>query len=188
MQEANLFLTFIRPLNNNLIEYAVTGSMAVIIYGEPRVTHDIDLIISIKRHDLPKFKNVFPASDFYCPPIESLEAEYSRTERGHFNIIHYGTGFKADFYLLGTDKLIQWALARSRTIYLEKEPVKIAPPEYVIIKKLEFYREGGSSKHISDIKSILNYSSGNIDRVLLDNFIREYSLTKEWDKVLTGLF
>jgi hypothetical protein len=29
------------------------------------------------------------------------------------------------------------------------------PPEYVVIKKLEFLREGGSEKHVRDIRGIL---------------------------------
>jgi hypothetical protein len=48
MQEAELFLVFIRPLNDLGIPYMVTGSVAAMLYGEPRLTHDVDLVLQIK--------------------------------------------------------------------------------------------------------------------------------------------
>jgi hypothetical protein len=42
MQEPEVYLVFIRPLNELEIPYMVTGSLAAMIYGEPRLTHDID--------------------------------------------------------------------------------------------------------------------------------------------------
>jgi hypothetical protein len=45
MHEANLFLMFTQRLNALGVAYMVSGSVAVIIYGEPRLTHDVDLIV-----------------------------------------------------------------------------------------------------------------------------------------------
>ena len=42
MQDPELFQIFIRPLNLLNIKYMVTGSVASIVYGEARLTHDID--------------------------------------------------------------------------------------------------------------------------------------------------
>jgi hypothetical protein len=39
MQELNLYQLFTEKLNNKKIPYAVTGSVASIVYGEPRMTH-----------------------------------------------------------------------------------------------------------------------------------------------------
>jgi hypothetical protein len=36
----------------------------------------------------------------------------------------------------------------------------IAPPEYVVPRKLEFLREGGQDKHVCDIRFILAARSG----------------------------
>ncbi len=44
MQDPNLFGIYLNILNKNQIQYFVTGSVASIIYGEPRLTHDIDPI------------------------------------------------------------------------------------------------------------------------------------------------
>ncbi len=47
MPEANLFLVFLEPLNRAAIPYMVTGSVASLVYGEPRLTHDVDLVVEL---------------------------------------------------------------------------------------------------------------------------------------------
>lgn len=47
MPEHNLFLIFISRLNSLGIRYVITGAVASIIYGEPRLTHDLDLVIEL---------------------------------------------------------------------------------------------------------------------------------------------
>ena len=39
MPEPDLFLLFVRPLNRAGLRYVVSGSVAAIFYGEPRLTH-----------------------------------------------------------------------------------------------------------------------------------------------------
>lgn len=47
MFETDLLLLFIRPLTELGLSYMVTGSVAGVLYGEPRVTHDVDLLLSM---------------------------------------------------------------------------------------------------------------------------------------------
>ena len=75
----------------------VTGAVAATIYGEPRLTHDIDLVIDLRLQDIEGFVDAFPFEEFYCPPPEVIRLEASRSQRGHFNLIHHDTGLKADF-------------------------------------------------------------------------------------------
>ena len=72
-----------------------------------------------------------------------------------FNLIHHQSQFKADIYLAARDPLHSWALEHRRRIDLAGAGAWIAPPEYVILRKLEFLREGGSDKHLRDIRFIL---------------------------------
>ena len=99
MPETNLFLMFTQRLNMLGVTYMVSGSVAVIIYGEPRLTHDVDLIVVLDRGHIARLPEVFPPAEFYCPPTEVIAVEAAREQRGHFNIIHHETGFKAGAYL-----------------------------------------------------------------------------------------
>jgi len=52
MQDHNLFGIYLKILNENMIQYMVTGSVASIVYGEPRLTHDIDLVIILHEKEI----------------------------------------------------------------------------------------------------------------------------------------
>lgn len=56
---------------------------------------------------------------------------------------------------MGSDPLHAWAFPLRRQItWPTGIEVSVAPPEYVVLRKLEYYREGRSSKHPADIRSI----------------------------------
>lgn len=164
----------------------VTGAAAAIVYGEPRLTHDLDLVIELGKDELQSFIEAFPSDVFYVPPEEVIRVEISRSSRGHFNLIHKETGFKADIYLMGDDPLHLWAMDNRRKIDTEAERIWVAPPEYVIIRKLQYHQEGGSEKHLSDIRGILEISSSLIDQNFLEATIIEMALDKSWKKVESG--
>lgn len=181
MQELNLFALYLDVLSKYQIPYFVTGSVAAIVYGDPRLTHDIDLVINLNILNVDNFLKAFPPDEFYCPPEEVIKTEMNRSSRGHFNLIHHETGFKADLYLIGREELQLWAMKNSKEIEFAGGRIKIAPPEYVIIKKLEFFKEGKAQKHLSDIRAMLVNSSDLIDYTLLNKLINEGGLTLEWE-------
>jgi hypothetical protein len=183
MPEAELSLLFIRPLNQAGIRYIVTGSVAGIIYGEPRLTHDVDIVVFLNDNNIKQLAEIFPADDFYVPPADAISTEVRREQRGHFNIIHMDSGFKADFYPTGRDELNAWAFRRKRSIEFKGEIVVVAPPEYVILRKLEFYREVGSQKHVRDIRAMLAVSGDQLDRGELKEWIQRLGVGAQWEEV-----
>ncbi|HRI86647.1 MAG TPA: hypothetical protein PK869_00200, partial [Candidatus Hydrogenedentes bacterium] len=56
-----------------------------------------------------------------------------------------------------------------------------APPEYVILRKLEYFREGGSEKHLHDIRTMLLMSPELIDRGEIDRLVTERGLGAQWE-------
>lgn len=162
----------------------VGGSVASMVYGEPRLTNDIDLIVNLNRDSAAIVPRIYPATDFYCPPEEVIVVEAGRFTRGHFNIIHHETGHKADMYMCGRDPLQAWGLERRNRIELAGgNTLSVAPPEYVIVRKLEYFREGGSEKHLHDIRGMLEASGDSLDRQALDLWIRRFGLEQEWADV-----
>src|SRR5438309_10097199 len=98
MPEAELSLLFLRPLNKLGIRYIVSGSVASILYGEPRFTNDLDLVVFLRHDDIHRLAEVFPSPVFYFPSAEIIAAEIARPDKGQFNLIHTSTGCKADSY------------------------------------------------------------------------------------------
>ena len=50
----------------------------------------------------------------------------------------------------------------------------------MILLKLEYFKEGGSEKHIGDIRGMLEISADAIDRDILDHWIPKLGLTDAW--------
>ena len=176
--------TFIRPFHEHGIPYIITGSVASMVYGEPRLTNDIDVVLEITSADIPKLLHAFPEADFYLPPVEVIETELLRGSRGHFNIISQHSMLKADVYLTGADPLQRWGMDGAKILDIDNRPISFAPPEYVIIRKLQFYREGNSQKHLRDIASMLAESSAEIDRETLAKHIENLHLEPQWQAAL----
>ncbi len=183
MPEPDFFLLFVIPLNQLGAHYMVSGSVAAMFYGEPRFTQDVDFVVFLTDSDVSGLGRVFPTTDFYIPPTETIVAEIQRENRGLFIIFHTGTGFKADMYMVGRDELSAWGFRFKRTIQYEGQTLVLAPPEYVIVRKLEYYREGGSEKHLRDIRSMVAVSGTEIDRSALNDWIQRLGLETEWRRV-----
>jgi len=184
MPEPDLIQIFVEPLRQLRVRYLISGSVAAMLYGEPRVTHDIDLILHLRREQVDKLPSAFPAPEFYLPPAEVILVEAARERRGHFNVIHSPTGLKADCYLASRDELHVWAFRHPVEYALGEGRISVAPPEYVVLRKLEYYREGGSEKHLRDIRSMLAISPEALDRSVIEQWVGRRRLEAEWNKVL----
>lgn len=178
VQLPELIRPFVSRLEQLDVPYMVTGSTAGIMYGEPRMTHDVDIVVALTMADVERFVAAFPIEQFYCPPDDVLAIEIRRGQRGHANLIHHETGFKADIYI-AFDELHRWGLARRSRIDLDGLTIHVAPVEYVIVRKLEYFKEGRSGKHLRDIRSMLAVSE-QFDLPTLEQFISTRGLDAEW--------
>ncbi|HPI39562.1 MAG TPA: hypothetical protein PLJ21_02080 [Pseudobdellovibrionaceae bacterium] len=162
------------------IEYFLVGSLAAMYYGRPRFTQDVDLVVRIKARQISQFENLFQIDEYYCPPKEVLHDEIIR--RGSFNLINQSSGIKVDIVI---DKETAFYNSEfSRRKKLEIAPginVFIASPEDLILKKLEYYREGQSEKHLNDIRDII--MNVKIDETYIQEWIVRLNLKDEWCKV-----
>lgn len=120
---------FVEPLERLGLPYMVTGSIASTIYGEPRLTLDVDLVLDLASGRVDDLLDALPESAFYRPPAEVVRAEARRDTRGHFHLIHHETGMKADVYLAAGDALQRWGLAHRRRVQVGETGMFVAPPE-----------------------------------------------------------
>ena len=180
MPGVELLLLFVRPLNRSGLRYVIGGSVAAIFYGEPRLTIDLDVMIFLRDSDPERLAEIFPCPEFYVPPVAVIRNEVRKPARGQFNLIHVPTSFKADVFATGRDEFNAWAFRNKRTIEFEGEALVLAPPEFVIVRKLEYLREGGSDKHLRDVRSMLKVSGEQMDRAALAEWIRARGVEEVW--------
>src|SRR5438105_1349924 len=128
------------------IPYLVVGSAASSIYGEPRMTQDIDIALDPTPAQIGQLCSAFPPSDFYVSVDAAREALRARTQ---FKVVHPDSGNKIDFMIVGNDKWGRTQLTRRKRMPLLPGLQAVAgSPEDVILSKLNYYREGGSEKHL----------------------------------------
>lgn len=183
MPEADLIELFVAPLNRAGLVYMVTGSVASMLYAEPRFTADVDVVVRITVPE--ELRNAFSAPDYYCPPAEVIAVEVARPLHGHVNILHTPSALKADVYLAGEDPLHRWALPLRRRFEVAGREIWVAPPEYVILRKLLFFREGGSSKHVRDIRALLAAQGEKLDFAILERLASERGVADLLEEVRT---
>lgn len=160
-------------------DYFLVGSLASMYYGRPRFTRDVDMVVRLSPAHVTAFEAAFPFEEYYCPPREILEDEIQR--KGSFNLLHHASGIKVDIVLCKPTEFYQSELLRRRRVALSPGfETYVASPEDVVVKKLDFYREGGSPKHLADIADIL--AREKLDLAYLETWIRKLGLQGEWAK------
>ena len=175
------FFDILRRLEDNNIEYMVVGSMAAMVYGEPRMTHDMDVVIQVSPMDAQRLEDIFKPEEFYCPPIEIIRSEI--VHQGQFNLIHHESGLKIDLVIRKNTEHAECEFNRRRRVpFWHGNDAVLASPEDVIIAKLEYFRQGGSQKHLKDIRGIL--AETQIDDTYLNNWLTKLNLKEEWKQVL----
>ncbi|MEP6810788.1 MAG: hypothetical protein ABI992_11135 [Chthoniobacterales bacterium] len=178
MPEDNPLVIFAPGLNALGVPWMAVGSIASSAYGERRTTLDLDVVAVVGKQDAARFLIVFPESDFYCPSAEIIGEESARAEHGHFNLIHHHSVYKADIYLATGSDFERWAFANRRAVMAGETAVWLAPPEFIIVQKLEFFREGGSEKHVRDIRGMLAVT--DVDLACVQREVDARGLTEEW--------
>lgn len=166
--------------NKSGIEYFLVGSMASMYYGRPRFTQDLDLVVRIKARQVSEFEKLFPIEEYYAPPKEVLHDEISR--KGSFNLIHQGTGIKVDIVLDKETEFYKSEFSRKQKVEIAPGlEIYIASPEDVILKKLDFYREGKSEKHLTDIREIIMETK--VDNSYIESWADHFGLREIWETI-----
>lgn len=175
-----IFQHVLEKLEEGGVDYMVVGSIASILYGEPRMTRDMDIVIELKLGMVRKLTSLFSEKEYYLPPHEVILSE--ATQQGQFNLIHHESGLKIDFIVRKTlPHSIEEFKRRRKVPFTVGFSAWVASPEDVIIKKLSYYREGGSEKHLTDIRGIL--AQTNVEKAYLDDWVSKLGLEKQWGKV-----
>lgn len=184
MADPGLIELFVRPLHDGSIDYLVTGGIATIVYGEPRFTRDIDVVLAVSPRDAERFLGLWSPDEFYVPPREVFEAESARPLHGHFNLMHIESGLTADCYVAGADPLHEWAFGQVQVFDVEGLPVRVAPVEYVIVRKLSYFAQSGSTRHLEDIARMGRIQGDSIDVEQVERWVGSLRIESAWEAAL----
>ena len=185
MEQADVVRHALEVLERMGLPYAVVGSYASSAWGEPRYTHDIDIVLDLPMGRVQELCTGFPPPEWYVSETAAREAV---SRRRQFNIIHTSSGNKIDVMVPRSDEWSREQLQRRQKVALLPDREGYAAhPEDVIIGKLRYFHEGGSDKHLRDIAGILQVSGELVDRASVRRWAEKLGVTEAWDAVLSRL-
>lgn len=150
------------------IPYLITGGVAVVVWGRPRYTADIDLIIELKKEKTKKFIAAL-AKEGYVDEDAVHEAIKLQSE---FNFIDNESGMKVDFWMLEDSDFDRSRLKRAIARIIFGQKVYFSSPEDLILKKLLWFNESKSNRQLEDIHSIMAIIKDQLD----------YDYLRKWAK------
>jgi hypothetical protein len=160
------------------IEYLIWGGVATVMYGEPRFTQDMDVVIRLSRDRVDTLARLFEEDGYYV----SAEAVRDALEHHfYFNVIHLETNIRIDFCVAGRDPVLNWAFEhRQMKQFDEFRQAAYMPPESVILTKLQAFRESGSTRHLDDVESILRVSGAELDIGYISREAARTGVSGDW--------
>lgn len=182
MSQQELLKKVIRALDQAGIAYMITGSVVSSLQGEPRSTHDIDMVVAIQKSAVRRFAEAFPPPDFYLDENSILDAI---DRQSMFNLIDVNTGDKVDFWIL-TDKPFDRSRF-SRKIVEEFMGLKlhVSSPEDTILVKLKWAAfSGGSEKQFTDALRVYEVQYGKLDNDYLGKWAKKLNVESLWKRLL----
>lgn len=139
-------------------EWAIGGSFASTVHGEPRATNDVDFVATLGLAEVVPFVRAL-GSAFYAD--EQMIREAVRT-RDCFNVIDERSFLKVDVFVPSAGPLGYGQLARRRPYALTEDgaEVFVLGPEDTILQKLRWYDLGGrsSDRQWRDIAGVIRVS------------------------------
>lgn len=154
-----LLKTVAASLNKSQIPYMVIGGQAVLVYGEPRLTKDIDITLGVGIDRLDEMKGI----------VDRLGLKYLTERIDDFvketmvlPVIEQTSGIRIDF-IFSFSPYERQAIERARNVPFGRTSVKFASLEDVVIHKMIAERP----RDIEDVQSILLKNPGYDSRYII---------------------
>ena len=185
MTPEQLLRKITKILQDLKISYAITGGFAVAVWGKPRFTADIDIIVKLASENIKPLSKALVAvdKDVYISEEAIKEALKRKSE---FNFIHPQTGLKIDFWVTGgkADIYGRLKLEKAMAKKVGKQKIFFVSPEDLILSKLLWFKESQSSRHLEDIKTILDNQKLKLNLNYLKKWAALGSTIKIFEKAL----
>lgn len=177
-----LLIEIVKILDKLHIQYMVTGGLAVFVWGKPRFTADVDMVIELVR----------PKVDALADALQKVEeAGYvdrdamidALRRRGEFNFISPSMGLKVDFWVVKDDPIAKHEFARRKIKQILGNDIFFIAPEDLILSKLRWYQKGGGERHLEDSRSVIGMMGKRLDYKYIEQSVEQQSLREPYQSL-----
>lgn len=152
------------------VRYLVGGSLASSVYGVPRATQDVDLVADLPSGLVDEFCLLLQPT-FY---VDSDMIREAIQRKASFNLVHLGTMFKADVFIMKGDSWSREEMSRVREEEIESlgRSIRFASPEDVLLHKLIWYKLGNeiSDRQWGDVLGVIRIQGDSLDQDYLNRW------------------
>ena len=181
MSQQELLRRVVSVLDAAGIPYMATGSLVSSLQGEPRSTHDIDLVVSITPAAMPDLTRSFPPPDFY---LDDVAARAAIENRDMFNLLDVTGGDKVDFWILKDDPFDVERFSRRESVDAAGLRLMVSRPEDTILQKLRWATaSGGSEKQFTDALRVYEVQFGRLDRDYMNHWAAALRVDSLWRRL-----
>ncbi|MDP1845987.1 MAG: hypothetical protein Q8L09_04590 [Candidatus Moranbacteria bacterium] len=154
MEQEELLFRIGNTLNKLKIPYIITGGIAVVVWGRPRFTADIDIVIELVPQKLDEiFEELRKIDkDSY---VDKKMIQDALARGGEFNFIHPSSGVKVDFWILKDELFDKSRIKRRIPKIIAGKKLYFCSPEDLVLIKLQWYEKTKSTRQLEDIESII---------------------------------
>lgn len=170
-----------RGLDSRGIPYMVIGGQAVLLYGEPRLTRDIDITLGIGPERLTEVLDL--QSRWGWQVLADSPAEFVQRTMV-LPCQEPSSGIRVDF-IFSLSAYEKQAISHVRRVHIGNVEVRFASVEDLIIHKIV----AGRARDLEDVRSIL-LKNPNVDVVYLRRWLQEFdaSLSEAFERRLEDLW
>lgn len=170
-------------LEQQRIIYVLVGSFASSIHGMYRSTADIDIVADLHSDQVIPLLTALQ-ENFYVDEHSIREAI---ARRQSFNVIHFDSVFKVDFFIPKSDEFSRKQVERRELRRLApdvEQMVYVATAEDTMLAKLRWYDSGGriSNNQWTDVVGIIGGSSSRLDLDYLRTWAQTLGLIELLDQ------
>jgi hypothetical protein len=181
MLQPKLLIKILDLLNENHIDYMITGSLVSSIQGEPRATHDVDIVVNITNTAIFSLTRAFMPPDYY---LSESAIEDAIQNKSMFNLLDTTEGDKADFWILTDEPFDQLRFARKHEENILGFSMKISSPEDTILMKLRWAKlSGGSEKQFTDALRVYEVQYANLDLDYMEEWAQALEIKEIWQRL-----
>lgn len=179
MNQTEALRAVIKLLNRAQLPYMITGAYAVSYYGEPRATHDLDIVMEISKGDVEKVCGIFNGAgyEFDRDMVDNAAAYHS-----HFTVIHSVSNLRIDFWMAKDREPDRLRFSRRRKIELFGLSTFTISPEDLILVKLEWFAGSKNSKHFDDAVGIIRVQGDSLDSRYIVEHLGTEKVRRCWKK------
>jgi len=176
VSQQELLKSVVEALDRAGCPYFITGSTASSLQGEPRATHDIDVVVALAEADVPALESAFTPPRYYFDAVAAAEAIRAYQE---FNVIDAAEGLKVDFWVMKDEPYGRSAMARRQRIEAFGIAFWVSSPEDTILSKLWWaVLSGGSEKQFRDALRVYEIQAGGMAAAYLDEWAGRLGVTE----------